>query len=125
VYYPSGKKILSFLGKVMAILAVTGCQALPSVSVAQASPQTSAEAAMSQQLIIKFKPNTIACNAAGIAQLSSATRVTLEYVRPMSGDACVIKQLAVDANDFLRGQGLLRQHHAVEWLDQDAKKKAL
>jgi len=125
MYRLSGKKFLSGLCNAMAILAVIGCQAHPVIAASQSSPQPIAETTAAQQLIIKFRPDTIACDAAGTAQLSSATRVPLEYVRPMSGDACVIRQLAGDANDFLRGQELLRQHPAVEWVEQDAKKKAL
>lgn len=125
MYRLSGKKILLSICNAMAILAVTGCQSPPAVAASQSSPQPIAETTVAQQLIIKFKPGTIACDAAGIAQLSSATKVPLEYVRPMSGDACVVRQLAGDANDFLQGQQLLRQHPAVEWLEQDARKKAL
>ena len=119
-----GKKSLLSLCNVMVILAVAGCQTPPAIADSVPSPQPVANTA-ARQLIINFKPNTIACNAAGIMQLSSATRVPLEYVRPMSGNACVIKQLAVDANDVLREQELLRHHPAVEWLGQDEKKKAL
>jgi len=109
----------------LAIFAATGWQISASMAASQSSPQPVAETVSAQQLIIKFKPNTIICDAAGIAQLSSATRVALEYIRPMSGDACVIRQLSGEADDFLRGQELLRQHPAVEWLEQDSKKKAL
>ena len=125
VYRLSGKKFLLGLCNAMVILAVIGCQTHPVIAASQSSPQPIAETKAAQQLIIKFRPNTIACDAAGIAQLSAAMQVPLEYVRPMSGGACVIRQLAGDANDFLRGQELLMQHPAVEWVEQDAKKKAL
>jgi len=75
-------------------------------------------------MIIKFKPDAIMCDAAGIARLSLATGVTLEYIRPMSGDACVIKQFADDAGDFLQGQKALEQHPAVKWLERDERMKA-
>lgn len=125
MHCPSGKKSLLSMCNAMAILAVTGCNTPPAIASSPSSSQPMAETVAAQQLIIKFRPNTLACDAAGIAQLSSATRVALEYIRPMSGDACVIRQLAEDANVFLRNQKLLRQHPAVEWLEQDAKKKAL
>lgn len=79
----------------------------------------------SRQLIIKFKPDTIACTPAGIAQLSSATRVSLEFVRTMSGGACVVKQFAEDADILLRGQKTLEENPAVEYLEPDAVMKAL
>ena len=37
---------------------------------------------LTQQVIVKFKPNTIACDATQIAHLSAVTRVPLQYVRP-------------------------------------------
>jgi hypothetical protein len=78
-----------------------------------------------QQLIVKFKPNTIACDAAEIAHLSAVTQVPLEHVRPMSGDACVIKQLADNAAGLSQGQETLKQHPAIEWLEEDRMMKAL
>ena len=125
VYCPSGKKSLLGLCNAMAILSAIGCQSAPTMADFQSSPQAIAKTTTVQQLIIKFRSNTIACDPAGILRLSSATRVPLEYVRAMSGDACVVRQLTGDANDFFREQELLRQHPAVEWLEQDAKKKAL
>ena len=126
MYRLSGKKTLWGISSVVAILAATACQPPPQAAAAfQSAPQPIAGTAAARQLIIKFKPSTIACDAAGIAQLSSATRVPVEYVRPMSGGACVVRQAADDANGFAQGQETLRQHPAVEWLEQDAKMKAL
>jgi len=84
----------------VAIVLAGGCQMPPPSSTSgppQLTPMSTGEMRVSQQLIIKFKPNTIACDAAGIAHLSAVTQVPLEHVRPMSGDACVIKQLADNA----------------------------
>ena len=91
----------------------------------QSSPTTIIKAHAYQQLIIKFKPNTISCNPEGIAQLSSATHVSLEFVRTMSGDACVVKQFADSADDLLHGQKTLKENPAVEYLEPDAVMKAL
>jgi hypothetical protein len=74
---------------------------------------------LTQQVIVKFKPHTIACDATQIAHLSAVTRVPLQYVRPLSGDACVIKQRANDAAGLLHGQETLKQHPAIEWLEED------
>lgn len=57
--------------------------------------------------------------------MSAVTRVPLEYVRPMSGDACVIKELADDAAGLSQGQETLKQHPAIEWLEEDKMMKAL
>lgn len=109
----------------MLIFALTGCHAPRSVAATQTISRSIAATMMSQQLMVKFKPNTIPCDPAGIAQLSSVTKLSLELVRPMSGGACVIRQLTGDTHDFLRGQERLRQHPDVEWLELDSKKKAL
>jgi hypothetical protein len=89
------------------------------------STTTNTKASASRRLIIKFRPDTVPCTPAGIAQFSSATHVSLEYVRAMSGDACVVTQFAEDAGDLLRGQETLRGNPAVEYLEQDAMMKAL
>jgi hypothetical protein len=91
----------------------------------QPSPGTIIKAPVSRQLIIKFKPDTIACDPAGIAQLSSITHVSLEFVRTMSGDACVVKQFADSADDLLHGQKTMKENPAVEYLEPDAVMKAL
>ncbi len=90
-------------------------------------PSTTApiKACASRQLIIKFKPGTIACTPAGIAQLSSTTHVSLEFVRTMSGDACVVKQSAATADILLHGQKTLKEYPAVEYLEPDAVMEAL
>src|SRR3990167_4785276 len=126
VYRLYGKKILWGISNVAAIIVVTGCQFLPQAEAnSQSLRQPIAGTAVMRQLIIKFKIDTIACDAAGIAQLSLATRVQVEYVRSMSGGACVVRQSADDANGLGQGQETLRQHPAVDWLEQDTKMKAL
>jgi len=117
-------KSLYLIFNVMIILA-SGCQNSLNVAANPSSQQSIAVTMVAQQLIIKLRPNTLSCDAAGIAQLSSVTRMPLVYVRRMSGDACVIRQLAYGTNDFLQGMKLLRQQPSVEWVEQDAKKKAL
>jgi hypothetical protein len=91
----------------------------------QPSPETIIKAPAAQQLIIKFKPNTIACTPEGIAQFSSTTHVSLEFVRTMSGDACVVKQFADSVDDLLHGQKTLKENPAVEYLEPDAIMEAL
>ena len=106
--------------------AAGGCRQPPSATdPSRPPPTTIIKASASRQLIIKFKPDTIACTPAGIAQLSSETRVSLEFGRTMSGDACVVKQFAEGADDFLRGQKTLRENPAVEYLEPDAIMKPL
>ena len=106
--------------------AAGGCQQpSPCTDPPRTSPTTIIKASTSQQLIIKFKPNTIACTPEGIAQWSSTTRVSLEFVRTMSGDACVVKQFAESADILLQGQKTLEENPAVEFLEPDAIMKAL
>ena len=112
----------------VAIVLAGGCQMPPTPSTSsppQLTPMSIGEMRVSQQLIVKFKPNTIACDAAGIAHLSAVTKVPLEHVRPMSGDACVIKLLADNAAGLSHGQEMLKEHPAIEWLEEDRMLKAL
>ena len=105
-----------------ATVMVVGCQMPPSPSTSsppQPAPMLIGNGAVSQQLIIKFKSNTIACDAAGIASVSSATQVPLRHVRPMSGDACVVQQVADNAEGLSHEQERLKQHPAIEWLEED------
>lgn len=108
-----------------ATVMVVGCQMPPSPftsSPPQPAPMLIGmigNGAVSQQLIIKFKSNTIACDAAGIASVSSATQVPLRHVRPMSGDACVVQQFADNAEGLSHEQERLKQHPAIEWLEED------
>jgi hypothetical protein len=111
-----------------AMVMVVGCQLPPSPSgssPSQLTPMSSGEVRVSQQLIVKFKPNTIACDAPEIAHLSAVTGVPLEHVRPMSGGACVVQQWAANAEGLSHGQETLKQHPAIEWLEEDRMMKAL
>ena len=111
-----------------AMVMVVGCQMPPPPSASsqpQSVPMLSGNGAVTQQLIIKFNSNTIACDAAGIASVSSATQVPLRHVRPLSGDACVVQQFADKADGLSHGQERLKQHPAIEWLEEDKMMKAL
>jgi len=106
--------------------AAGGCQQPSSLNnPPHPSPATMIKAPGVQQLIIKFKPDTIACTPEGIAQFSSTTRVSLEFVRTMSGDACVVRQFADSAENLSRGQKTLKENPAVEYLEPDAIMKEL
>lgn len=116
------------LAQIVLVTMVMGCQSsVGSSRAANAEPMPTSkrQAEIFQQLIIKFKPHTIACNADAIAQLSSATQVPIEYVRAMSGQACVVRQFANQEVGLSKGQILLRGHPDVEWVELDAIKKAL
>lgn len=119
------KRAIWATANMVAVVAAAGCQQ-PSAATnpPRPAPTTTIEASTSQQLIIKFKPGTIACNPAEIARLSSAARVSLEFVRAMSGDACVVKQFADSADSLLQGQKILKQNPDVEYLERDAVMKA-
>jgi hypothetical protein len=105
-----------------------GCQTFSSLTtsdVRQDKPMSATELRVSRQLIIKFTPGTIACDADGIAGLSASTHVTLSHVRPMSGEACVIKQTADSESGLSQDEERLRQHPAVEWVEEDRLMKPL
>jgi hypothetical protein len=107
-----------------AMVMVVGCQIPPPPSPSsppQPTPMSLTEMRVSQQLIIKFKSDTMACDAGGIASLSSATQVPLRHVRPMSPDTCVVQQFADHAEGLSHEQERLKQHPAIEWLEEDRK----
>lgn len=116
-------------GSMFGTLATTACQ-LPSAGETTLPAATTAAAvapksAASQRLIIKFKPHTISCDAAGIARLSADTQMALEYIRPVSGNACVIRHASDREEDFAKGRTVLKQHPAVEWVEVDAVMKTM
>jgi hypothetical protein len=43
----------------------------------------------------------------------------MRHVRPMSGDACVVQQVADNAEGLSHEQERLKQHPAIEWLEED------
>lgn len=120
------KRVVQAAIGLAALAIAAGCQQLlANNNLPQPAPITNSKASVSQQLIIKFKPGTIACDSVGIARLSSATRISLEFIRPMSGDACVIKQFAINIESLSQGQKKLQQHSSVELVEQDTVMKAL
>jgi hypothetical protein len=119
----SKKRIERKLCSAIGVVLITACS---SVAPAATTPQSADSAGSEhQRLIIKFKLSTLECDADGIAKLSSATGVRIEFVRPISGESCVITQYADSPESLLQGQEVVRQHPAVEWLEQDRKMKAL
>jgi hypothetical protein len=76
-----------------------------------------AEPAPLSQLIVKFRPASIACESAGIAAFARQTRLDLQWVRPMSGDACVLRLRAADPAKALAA---LQARPEVEWAESDA-----
>lgn len=102
---------------------VVGCQAALSGSAIRGAPvraDNPASLQASQQLMVKLKNASRSCNASDIAALAAATGEALLFLRPMSGDACVVSHAA--KNDTLLRSGLerLKSHHAVEWAEIDA-----
>jgi hypothetical protein len=47
-------------------------------------------------------------------------KVPLEWLRPMSGDACVVIQSAGNQGELGKGQERLAQHPDIEWVEIDA-----
>lgn len=120
------KRVMQATTGVAALALVAGCQQqLQNNNSRQADTVSVVKETTSQQLIVKFKPRTISCDRAGIASLSSATRISLEFIRPMSGDACVITQFATNAEGLSTGQKKLRQHPSVELVELDAMMKTM
>lgn len=103
----------------VAIVVAGGSQLAPALCAGNQPQLQLSQNQASQQLIVKFKPHTLACDTSGVAHLSADTQVPLEHVRAMSGDACVINQLADSVAALLQGQEKLKRHPAIEWLEED------
>jgi len=98
----------------------TGCES--SSSPQRPVPASAAKPAkqVSQQLIIKFKPQSVACTEQAVTRFSHAAKVQLEWLRPMSGDACVVIQSAGSQGELVKGQERLGRHPDIEWVEIDA-----
>src|SRR3569832_1851719 len=102
---------------VAAVLIALGCQSSPAESgPTRIATASAAHSSVAQQLIIKFKPTTaerFVCDANSIARLAAATASTLDFVRVMSGDTCVVRQRANNKYELLQKQSGIRRHPAV------------
>lgn len=92
----------------------------------RASPASAAKSAaqVTQQLIIKFKPESVACTAQAIAHFSKTADVYLAWLRPMSGDACVVVQSASNPSELAKAQERLKRRPDIEWVEIDAVMQA-
>jgi hypothetical protein len=108
------------------LVVAAGCQSSPSGNAAAKAGTTPlANAGDFRQLIVKFKSATFDCNSSDISRLAAQTGTRLEFVRPMSGDACVIRQIRGSTDDYLRERKLLQQHPSIEWVGPDAIMKTM
>ncbi len=77
------------------------------------------------QLIVKFKAGTLDCSEAGIQKLSGLAGHRLRLVRPMSGDACVIRlQDGTDPAATGAALSAIRALPAVQYAEPDAVMRA-
>lgn len=96
--FPSSSLLLA------GVLVASGC--------ARAEP-----AAQLAQVIVKFRPATFACDAQGVADLGRSTKLDLQWLRAMSGDACVlILRSAAPA----KALATLQARPELEWAEADA-----
>jgi hypothetical protein len=99
----------------------SGCESASAPGHAKSTSAATLPAAqVSQQLIVKFKPESIACSAPGIARFAKSTGVKLQWLRQMSGDACVVIQRAATPDELMKAQEGLKKHPEVEWMEIDA-----
>ncbi|MGB6056422.1 MAG: hypothetical protein WBG17_14430 [Burkholderiaceae bacterium] len=109
----------------LAFSGIAACQSPPpSAPIAGLPPAIGASEAF-RQLIIRFKPGTVACDAAAVARFAAEARVSLQVVRPMSGEACVIRQAAKSLQHLQDDLETIKKHPAVQWVEPDAVMKAL
>lgn len=109
----------------LAFSGIAACQSSsPPAPVGEPRPVAGASDAF-RQLIIRFKPGTVACDAAAIARFAAAVGVSLQFVRPMSGEACVVRQTAESVRRLQDDLETIKKHPAVQWAEPDAVMKAL
>jgi hypothetical protein len=99
-------------------LPMSACQAGASDTLGSAS------ASPKRQLIIKFKPGAGECSAAGIAKFAATTGAHIEFLRVMSGDACVVTQFFTASQSAASEQEMLKSHPAIQWIESDSPLKA-
>lgn len=109
----------------LAFAGIAACQSPPPSAPPTAQHPAVGASASSRQLIIRFKPGTVACDAAAIARFAAAAGVSLQFVRPMSGEACVVRQTAESAQRLQDDLETIKKHPAVQWAEPDAVMKAL
>jgi hypothetical protein len=120
------KPVVLFIACISIVL-FTGCRS----TAADASPANRASpdaGKATQQLILKLKsPSSsgFACRSDGIASLGAAVGAMLEFVRPMSGGACVVRLEAPGPSELTQAFSRLKRHSAVEWVEADSIMKAL
>jgi hypothetical protein len=120
---------LSILPLVLAALVVTGCAQDPTQPAARVeAPAASAPAPATQtrggQLIIKFRTssNVNPAQADVLAGLSHDAGANLVYVRPMSGDAHVLRiEGLADPRDLGRAIERLSKRADVEYVEEDVR----
>lgn len=120
----SGKPLYPLLmAGMLALTGMAACQSAQPPLAAQ--PPAVSVPGSSRQLMIRFEPGTVACDAAAIARFAAAVRVSLEFLRPMSGNACVVRQTAPDVQRLQDDLETLKRHPAVQWAEPDTVMKAL
>jgi hypothetical protein len=107
------------------MLVLSGCQAgATNATNATNAAERSSPATVQRQLIIKFKPGSVTCDAAGIAAFATTTGTRLEFVRAMSGDACVVRHIPKTSGSVAAEEAALRRQSAIQWLEPDTPLKA-
>jgi hypothetical protein len=106
----------------LASIAVTGCL---TACVAISGPEKPISSPpYSQRLVIQFKSDRQACDAAGIAALSRMTGVSLAVVRPTGKGGCIVNQFASHPDDFLKQQNRIEAHDSIQWAEPDQRMRA-
>lgn len=104
---------------VAALCGASACQADLAAQVPDPAHAVSA-AGVSRGLILKLKGKEGACDGRQVRALASETGQSLDFLRPMSGGACVVVQHGASAESLDAGLRRLRQLDAVEWAEIDA-----
>jgi hypothetical protein len=115
---------LSILSLMLAALFVMGCAQDPTQPAARVEGPAPATQARGGQLIIKFRTssNVNPAQADVLASLSRDAGAKLDYVRPMSGDAHVLRiEGLADPQDLAHAIERLSRRADVEYVEEDVR----
>ncbi|MGB7480601.1 MAG: hypothetical protein WA924_09750 [Burkholderiaceae bacterium] len=118
------RRYLLLVAGSLAFSGIAACQSSPPAPIVGSQPAVGASDP-SRQLIIRFKPGTVACDAVAVARFAAVAGVSLQFVRSMSGEACVIRQTADSAQRLQDDLETIKKNPAVQWVEPDAVMKAL
>ena len=113
--------LFAFVGKLITILALSGCVSIGTPAVAESREYSAPRIKQTTQVIIKFRDPALQVPwKEYLRKLAQETGVKLVYVRPMSGDAHVLRvEGDVNADRLQRLVDALAKRPEVDYAEPD------